>query len=308
MKDIRQSVNYTKYLRSQGWIVERIDNINYFIRKIPILGSVLKIQRPNKINFKAIQRLEKKYRVFQTMIEPNLPLTNSAATHNLLLFNGFKLSNSPFLPSKTLHLDLTKSEKQIWEGFSKHTRQAIRKSVVAFGSDEMKGSGGFIKECSSPKEITDFHKAWKKSVNFNRHVPSIESLLNLRRSFSCLAGRQAQNKSIFLASHNNISNIIGGALFTRSSHDFGYGTDTSCAYYWYGFTNKEGRTSLSQYSLLYSGILWAKKNGSKVFDFEGIYDDRFPNKTWLGFTHFKKSFGGTEVSYPRCYTKFRVPI
>jgi lipid II:glycine glycyltransferase (peptidoglycan interpeptide bridge formation enzyme) len=93
--------------------------------------------------------------------------------------------------------------------------------------------------------------------------------------------------------------IIGGVLFTRSLHDF--------AYYWYGFTNDEGRTSLSQYTLLFQGILWAKKQGCKVFDFEGVYDPRFPNKSWLGFSHFKKSFGGYEVIYPGCYTKFRLP-
>jgi len=94
--------------------------------------------------------------------------------------------------------------------------------------------------------------------------------------------------------------IIGGVLFTRSLHDFGY--------YWYGFTNDEGRTTLSQYTLLYQGILWAKKQGCKVFDFEGVYDPRFPDKSWLGFSHFKRSFGGYEVEYPGCFVKTRLPV
>src|SRR4030042_1056681 len=89
-------------------------------------------------------------------------------------------------------------------------------------------------------------------------------------------------------------------LFTRSLHDFGY--------YWYGFTNNEGRTSLSQYSLLYQGILWAKRQGCKVFDFEGVYDPRFPDKSWLGFSHFKRSFGGYEVEYPGCFIQNRFPL
>lgn len=54
--------------------------------------------------------------------------------------------------------------------------------------------------------------------------------------------------------------------------------------------------------------MWAKKRGCKIFDFEGIYDERFPNKSWLGFTHFKKSFGGYEVSYPGTYTKTRLEV
>jgi len=272
MIDIRQSENYAKYLGSQGWIVERIDNINYFIKKLPILGSVLKIQRPEKIDFETIQRLEIKYRVFQTVLEPS-----SLSFRDLIIRHGFKLSKNAYLPSKTLHLDLTKPLV-----FNKETRRCIKM-----------GDKQRIVEYFSPNELEKFHNAWKKSVNFNRYVPSLESLLKIKKYFP-------NNNSIFLASHNKVGNIIGGALFTRSSHEFGY--------YWYGFTNKEGRTSLSQYSLLYHGILWAKKMGCKVFDFEGIYDERFPNQSWLGFTHFKKSFGGIEIIYPGCYTKFRLPF
>jgi lipid II:glycine glycyltransferase (peptidoglycan interpeptide bridge formation enzyme) len=94
---------------------------------------------------------------------------------------------------------------------------------------------------------------------------------------------------------------MGGALFTRPR-------ESKIAYYWQAFTNSEGRTSLSQYSLLYHGILWAKKQGSRVFDFEGIYDPRFPNKSWQGFTHFKKSFGGYEVEYLGTFVKNRLPF
>lgn len=271
MIDIRQSPEYADYLRASGWTVERIHGVNYFIKKIPIIGSILKIQRPKKIDFEVIKRLEKKYGVFQTIIEPintnhQSPITN----------HQYKLSKSPYLPTKTLHLDLTKPLK-----FEKETRRAIRK-----------GSALTIKEYSSPEEIKIFRQAWKKSVSFNRFVPSYKQLLNLRQSFP-------QNYSLFLASHNNFGSIIGGSIFTRSSHDY--------AYYWYAFTNKEGRASLAQYALLYRGILWAKKRGCKIFDFEGIFDPRFPNKSWLGFTRFKKSFGGYEIFYPGCYTKFKFP-
>ena len=284
MTDIRQSTNYAEYLKSQGWIVERLKNTNYFIKKIPLLGSFLKVQRPVNLDFGTIKKIEKKYRVFQTIVEPNLAsvVDSFSDIHSSLLSKGFKLSKSPFLPSKTIHLDLTQPEGEIVRKFSKDCRYSLRK-----------GERLIIKEYSSPKEICIFHNAWKNSVNFNRYVPSLESLLNLKKSFPT-------NQSIFLASHNISGNIIGGAIFTRSSHDF--------AYYWYGFTNNEGRTSLSQYPLLYSGILWGKRQRCKLFDFEGIYDQRFPNKSWLGFTHFKKSFGGTEILYPGCYTKWRLPI
>jgi len=291
MVDIRQSLQYSNYLTSLGWKVERINETNYFIRKFPLIGSVLKIQRPEKTDFDTIDKLCRKYRVFQVIIEPK----DESKTQELAS-NGYRLSKSPYLPSKTLQINLTQSKEKIYAGFTKDCRYAIRKAASAMRYGEPKGDGGFIKEYSTPNDIRNWRNAWKKSVKFDRYVPPAEQLINLRKSFP-------GNHSLFLASHNIAGSVIGGALFTISSH----GLSNHISYYWYGFTNKEGRTSLSQYSLLYQGILWARKMGCKVFDFEGVYDERFPNKSWIGFSHFKKSFGGHEVLYPGCYTRFRLP-
>jgi len=75
-------------------------------------------------------------------------------------------------------------------------------------------------------------------------------------------------------------------------------------YYWQAFTNREGREKHEQYNIVWEGILRVKKIGARIFDFEGIYDERFPNKSWLGFTHFKKSFGGYEVIHPGTFVKW----
>ena len=56
MIDIRQTAEYARYLQKQGWLVERINNTNYFLKKLPLVGFVLKIQRPEEINFKRIDR------------------------------------------------------------------------------------------------------------------------------------------------------------------------------------------------------------------------------------------------------------
>jgi lipid II:glycine glycyltransferase (peptidoglycan interpeptide bridge formation enzyme) len=283
MIDIRQSQHFANYLKRLGWTVERIGEINYFIKKFPLVGSILKVQRPEEINYDIINKLCRKYRVFQVILEPKLTsVIGSTDSHNPMLLQGFKLSKKPYLPSKTLQIDLTQGQKDIFRHFKKDARYAIKR-----------GEALKIKSYSTPDEIRKWRDAWKNSVKYNRYVPPVEQLLNLRKSFP-------GSYSLFLASHNMSGRIIGGVLFTRSLHDF--------AYYWYGFTNDEGRTSLSQYLLLHQGILWAKRQGCKVFDFEGVYDPRFPNKSWLGFSHFKKSFGGYELLYPGCYTKSRLPI
>jgi lipid II:glycine glycyltransferase (peptidoglycan interpeptide bridge formation enzyme) len=295
MPDIRQSESYAKYLKSLGWTVERIGEINYFIKKIPIFGSILKLQRPDEIRMDTIKELCRKYGVFQIIIEPKTELDAK-----YLASTGFKLAKSTYLPSKTLQIDLTQSEEKIYTNFSKDCKYSIRKAERAIAMSERseaKGRRVTIKESSTPEEIKKWHEAWKKSVKFNRYVPGVLQLFKLKKAFP-------DNRSLFLASHNISGSVIGGALFTTSFHE----RSNYIIYYWQAFTNKEGRSTLSQYSLLYQGILWAIKHGYKVFDFEGIYDPRFPNKSWLGFTHFKRSFGGYEVEYPGCYTKFRFPL
>lgn len=279
LADIRQSPEYAKYLKTLGWQVERLAEVNYFIKKFPLIGSVIKIQRPEHINSKTIQKLAKNYRAFQIIVEPK-----DEMQAKFISSIGYKLSKSPYLPSKTLILDLTRSKRELFNGFKKDAISAIRKNKK--GDIE-------IGEVITEWDLENFHKAWKSSVKFSRYIPSLNQLSNLRRSFK-------KNSPLFLASHNIYGTIIAGAIFTRSLHDI--------AYYWQGFTNNEGRSTLSQYALVWKGILWAKLNGCKIFDFEGVYDSRFPNRDWLGFTHFKKSFGGTEISYPGTYIKNRFPL
>jgi lipid II:glycine glycyltransferase (peptidoglycan interpeptide bridge formation enzyme) len=222
------------------------------------LGSILKVQRPEEIRIDIIRKFARRYCTFQIIVEPRTEFDAKYLTSI-----GFKLSKGPYLPSKTLQIDLTQTQKDIFRHFKKDARYAIKK-VYDPGCNR-RGSDLVTKVYSTPDEIIKWRDAWKNSVKFDRYVPPVDQLLNLRKSFP-------GSYSLFLASHNMSGRIIGGVLFTRSLHDF--------AYYWYGFTNDEGRTSLSQYTLLFQGILWAKKQGCKVFDFEGVYDPRFPNKSW----------------------------
>lgn len=276
MLDIRQTPEYAKYLSRIGWKVETINEINYFIKKFSIIGSVLKIQRPETINYELIKQLTNKYRSFQIIIEPNL-----STNHLLLTSAGFKLSNSPYLPTKTLQLDLTKSKNQLLKEMKKDCRYAIKKSVYSV-------------PCTM-NSVENFRDEWKKAVGWKHYVPPLSHLVALKKSFN--------EKCSFLVCYHdsNHSNkeIVGGAIFLMG-HEIGY--------YWQAFTNKEGRKAWAQYKIVWEGILWAKKMGAKVFDFEGIYDKRFPNKSWLGFTHFKKSFGGIEIFYPGTFVKNLLPF
>jgi len=274
MPDIRQSRQYADYLSKIGWTVERINNTNYFIKKIPLIGSVLKVQRPKEINFEEIERLRKKYRAFQIIIEPQLTSGFGSIVHNLLYTHGYKLSKSPYLPTKTLYLnlDLNISKQKLFVNLKKDAKYAIKKTSNI--------------QVNTQNNTVLFRNIWKETVSCRRYVPPFFHLISLRKSF--------KDNCLFLMSEG----MSSGAIFLLSG---------KTAYYWQAFTGKKGRKTQVQYGIVWKGILWAKKKGAKILDFEGIYDERFPNKSWLGFTHFKKSFGGNVVEYPGCYTKWLLP-
>jgi len=271
MTDLRQTVNYTRYLQFQGWLTKKANNQHLFIRHLPLIPlSIIKIQRPvGKINLKQIGQLIRKHQPAIVYFEPS-----SLNQLPLLAKNGFRLKKSAFLPTKTLEISLTQPEKKIFKQMKKDSRYAIKKA---------KNKNIIIKKTENLKKFRHF---WKKSVDWQRWTPSHKSLRNLKKAFG--------KKAIFLTAAVD-HKIIAGATILLTKHH---------AYYYYAFTAKTGRRLSAQYLLVWKAIKLAKKANCQIFDFEGIYDSRFPNKSWLGFTHFKKSFGGQEVQYPGCFAKF----
>lgn len=264
MKDIRQSPEYAQVMAKNGWGVKKVGTTNIFIKHFPIIGNFIKVQRPQNLDQKSLDKIIKNYKAFRVLIAPS-----NKKQEALLLKNNFKQTKSPYIPTKTLIVDLRKSQKNILESFKKDARYSIKKSTA----DPIK---------TTPEE---FHKAFKKAVGLKRHVPSIQELKLFKKFFT--------KNCLFLMDKSTAS----GALFLVSDKK---------AYYWLGFTDKAGRKNLSQYKILWEGILWSKKQGCNYFDTEGIYDERFPVKSWLGFSHFKKSFGGKEINYPGEWGKYQI--
>ncbi|RLC32355.1 hypothetical protein DRH13_01840, partial [Candidatus Woesebacteria bacterium] len=57
MIDIRQTPKYAAYLRKTGWRVIQLNHVNCFIKNIPVVGPIIKIQRPESIPLKKIEKL-----------------------------------------------------------------------------------------------------------------------------------------------------------------------------------------------------------------------------------------------------------
>jgi len=268
MVDIRQTSTYSNYLREIGWKIVETENHYSFVKTSPMVGSIIKIQRPDKIIKSEIKLIARKYRALHMIIEPH-----SKTSVKILKEEQFNITKSPYLPTKTLHIDLTKTKQDIFSNLKKDAKYSLRKTknIKIYSVDNFKS----------------FRKSWRNSVEWRRWVPSWKNLEKLGKTF--------KNDALFLITPDGDS----GAVFLKAKDR---------TYYWQAFTGKKGRKNLSQYKLVWAGILWAKEKNAKIFDFEGIYDKRFPNKKWVGFSHFKKSFGGYEIEYPGAYTKFFIPF
>jgi peptidoglycan pentaglycine glycine transferase (the first glycine) len=281
MQDLRQSPNYAKFFKSMGWIVETKNDVNYFIKKFPIVGSFIKIQRPKEIDFKYIQSLKKKYRAFQIVIEPPLPDRDDSrleAVHknpfDFFYRNGFKKSKSPFLPSKTIFIDLTKNEKALLAEMHQKTRYNIKIAernevkIIRFKDIEM--------------FINFWHICHQKRLLF---LSQKKQMREIYKAFF-------KNSDILFAFKDDFP--VAALLLLHSN---------KTSYYMYAASDDEGKSLFAPTLLTWEGIKLAKKRGSHLFDFEGIYDNRFPIESWKGFTRFKKGFGGTEVEFPPSYVK-----
>lgn len=194
-------------------------------------------------------------------------------------------------PTKTITLDLTKSLEQIQNQMKKDARYELRKAEK---------NKILIKDS---RDIETFIKMWHKNawhrgfwIPIKREIQAIWEAFG-KDAFIIEAVRGGtkfcqERKGVFFVP-------LAGALILI--HD-------RTAHYFHAASTPEGRKLSAPYLVVWEAIKETKKRGCQIFDFEGIYDERFPQKSWLGFTHFKKSFGGKEIEFPGPFIRFYNPI
>jgi lipid II:glycine glycyltransferase (peptidoglycan interpeptide bridge formation enzyme) len=270
MIDLHQTLEYKKYMEAISWHVERINGINYFIKKIPLLGSIIKIQRPRVVDYQSIDSLILRYRPFQIIVEP------SNKNDELILKNcGYKQMKSYFIPSKTIQIDLTKSESQLLNEMHHKTRYNVKSHYSHLTTH-------------ISNDILSFAEFWQKCAIEQRGM-----FLSQRNIISQMHNAFGKNAHIILVK-NSDSEVLSGILMICTK---------DIAYYMFAASSRKGKELFAPTLNAWEVITLAKKIGCKVFDFEGIYDERFPIKSWQGFTRFKKSFGGKEIAFPGAYHK-----
>ncbi len=204
-------------------------------------------------------------KISQTLKKHRVWMTKLEPTHAQPLPPGLRQDKWPLLATKTLRIDLTKPFQ-----FKKDARYSLRK-------------GKKVKLVVEKNNWDNFYQVWKKANQIKKLWTPPKSQFD--------AVVSAFGTNCFCVTINNSA----GALVLIHNR---------VAYYYYAGSLPEAKRQLLPYQVIWNCLQEAKERGCKVWDWEGIYDARWPNKSWQGFSHFKKSFGGYEVSFPGSFTKW----
>lgn len=271
MQDLRQTPQFAQYLSSLGWNSIKVSGSYIHLRKLPLFGVVAKLQHPKKIDFEKLEEIIKKHRISTLYIEP--VSQTSIPKH-------YSYVSSCFLPSKTIVIDLKKSEKELLAQMKPKTRYNIKvaqkRNVV-------------IRESS---DIAIFSSIWyQSSKSWGNWISQKSEIENLFNTF--------KDKSKLLLAYKG-KEVVGGVLIAYSSDS---------AFYMYASSTQSGKKFFAPTLLAWEAIKISKKMGLKYFDFEGIYDPRYSQTNkWKGFTKFKEGFGGIVKEYPKVFAYFYSPI
>lgn len=285
--DIRQSDQFANFMMDIGWHTLNIGHNKVYTRKIPLIGTFAKMPRP-AISFtvQQVAQFQKNNNISRMKIAPNLELPNPI--HNELINSlsdiGFKIDVNPFNPTTTIQIDLRQSEQEIFDNFTEAKRRAVRRALKNhLRVEESCDINSFIRIRQQQYfplgflVTSEMNKLWK---NF---FPQNASLL-----LAYIKLPNSQITHIQAVASIGVMKPVAGILLLFYDQ---------VTYYWFASSLKIGKKLFAPTLLVFEALKVAKKRGCLLFDFEGIYDPRFPKaaESWKGFTKFKEGFGGKKV-------------
>lgn len=283
MTDIRQTPLWAKYLERLGWRVEKLDGTYIQIKKLSLFGSYIKITRCGwPLDFKKIDQIAKQNNALFVKITPKIRIDqpNAAKVNEMLLKNGYIKDYWTVSVAKRLAVDLAKTESELLKSFSRKTRQYINLA---------KRSGVTVIQSN---DIDLCYRLYLETAKRNGFKPVPFADVNIRTKVF----KKAKKARLFFALAKDKKAIATLLVLLNPAEKLAF-----CAV---AGTSDVQRNLRASYLLHWKGMLFVKKLGYKVFDFDGIYDDRsLATRNWGGFTQFKKGFGGEEISYLGAYVK-----
>jgi lipid II:glycine glycyltransferase (peptidoglycan interpeptide bridge formation enzyme) len=280
-KDIRQSELFSQFMNRLDWTTDQVDKTYIYFRKFPLIGFAAKIPRPhNQFSIAALHKHLEGKKIFQLRIAPFIHTDASCADemrHELVSY-GFHTEESPFNPTTTILIDLTTSAETIFQRFTPAKRRAVRRGLK---------HGIHIRQSDDIEAFIQIRKQQYRPLGF---LISKET----RTIFETFSPRNATLLLAYPA--DKTQKAVAGILLLYFD---------KIAYYWFASALPIGKKLFAPTLLVWEALQIAKTKGCTCFDFEGIYDERFPKaaESWKGFTKFKEGFGGNKVIYMENYSK-----
>lgn len=277
---LQQSKLYLEYIKSLGWSVDTVDEVNIIFKKIIFIGTLAKLQRPSLLpDPNKLMSIIKKHHIRSIAVEPEQTV-NQEEFSNWVdnIKPHVKLLSTYYLPTKTIVIDLTISENNIFKNFAEAKQRAVRRAI---------NNGVTIIKSNS---INDLISTKNKSAGLFGFITTY----GINKLWPMFAPKNAAILLAYSSSSNSQPTTgfcIGGILLLFWE---------KTAYYWIAGATKKGKKLFAPTLLVWEALKVSKKNGCRQFDFVGVWDDRMPGQftNWKGFTKFKEGFGGKEIYYP----------
>ncbi len=268
--ELQQSPLYAKYIDLLGWKIIRSGNTRMFYKHIPLAGGLLKIQRPKTLPY--ITEIIRTYRVKTVAIEPHpKEKLGSYKRWCTEVAKHCTVVRSNYQPTKTILIDVTASENEIFSRFTDAKRRAVRKAV---------------KNGVTVQESSDIHRLIKIKNKSSGPFGFITTF-----GITHFWPLMAPDHATILLAYTDSHALVGGILLVFWE---------KTAYYWIAGATRVGKKLFAPTLLVWEALKIAKGRGMKQFDFVGVWDERKQTEhhDWLGFTKFKEGFGGVPFYYP----------
>lgn len=283
MIDIRQSVQWGQYLSQIGWNIEFAGKVQIFIRKVPLINrSLIKIQHPqNPLPFAEIEKIAKKHRVLFVLIEPDCQKYREED----FIQAGYQKSSMSLTHTATIHLNLRQTPEQLFASFSENARRNIKKAQ----KNNLQIKTVYLKDTQNDQEFKKFYQLLHSLTKLKKfYTPGYDEFYKKMLAF------KKTSVLFFAYKKNQPLAVVWAAYFNKT------------LFYMHTGITEKGYQLLGNYLLVWEAVKEAQKMKLETFNFEGIYDPRFPRerKKWVNFSEFKKRFHGQIIEYPGPQIKF----
>ncbi len=285
MVDIRQSPYWASFMSELGWEVLSLRQGSHkqyaYLKKLPLFGKTLKAPRLSlPISFSQLDSLASSEKVVLAKIEPNTTLPNSQILSELKDYS-YKTDRWSLQPTKTIVLNLRKSDNELLSSMEKDTRYSVR-TAQRRGVRVVKSN-----------DLNRFLKLYRQTAKRQKFWFPEKELQTLWDIFS------NEGKAFILVAVWNKTDVAASLILHFDK----------TAYYYHAASIRTHKDLFAPYLLVWESMLRSKALGLKALDLEGIYDHRIPStKRWRGFSHFKRGFRGEEISFVGSFTKTYNPI